>query len=500
MRAAAAALLLALSALPARAASSAPKVLTVCDDVRGPLTLDPHKEFAEKNHTLLQQIYEGLVRLDVRGRVEPALAVSWERLGPLRVRFHLRRGVRFHDGEPFDAEAVRFSIARYLDPKTGFPARGFIDSISHAEVVDPTTVDIVTKYPDGLLLNRLAGFVLIVPPGLLKKEGEDALETRPVGTGPFRFVRWDRGNRIVLERNPAYWMRGYPKVDRLVFRFLPADRQFQALKSGEIDIDTEFPGTMTTAAMRTGVLKIIKTPTFYTVTASLNTDRPPLSDLRVRQALNYAIDKQDLIRYDLLGNGRVLATVTMPGEQGHDADLKPYPYDLAKAHKMLAEAGKTDGFALEVLVKAQGERAARILAAELARVGVRLNVHLTTDAEVVHELTTKTWDMFIAGCPDPMAHSYFIQSIYLYGHSPYRVAVNPDYDKRLEAMVSQLDDASRERAAKDLDRYVHDQALLLFLYQRVKTYGVRRGVSFVPSITGMPYFFAADKRSPRVRR
>lgn len=483
--------------LPSPAYAAAPpagaQVLTVCDDVQDPLTLDPHKQFAEKNHTLLQQVYEGLVRFDAQGRIEPALAVSWKREGPLRMRFRLREGVRFHNGEPFDAEAVRFTVARYLDPKTGFPALGFIGSLDKVEIVDEHTVDVLTKFPDGLLLNRLAGFILIVPPGLMKEKGEDALEREPIGTGPFRFERWDRGRALSLSRNETYWNRGFPKVSGLVFKFIPTEGQLKALLSGEIDIATELAGTQTTEAMRSGLLKVIKAPSFYTVTGSLDSSTAPLADKRVRQALNYAVNTEELIRYDLLGNGREIATVTMPGEEGHNPRLKPYPYDLRKARALLKEAGYEKGFLLKTLVKVQGERAAKIIGEHLAKIGVTLNVNSITDAEVVKALTGERWDMFIAGCPDPMAHSYFIQSIYLYGHSPYRVAKNTAYDALLEEMVATLDDAHRRELAEDLDRYMYDEALLLFLYQRVKTYGVAKDVDFIPSITGMPYFFGVSK-------
>ncbi len=486
-------LLALLLALPPALAAPPASVLTVCDDVQDPLTLDPHKQFAEKNHTLLQQIYEGLVRFDAQGRIEPALAVSWERKDPLRMRFKLRQGVRFHNGEAFGAEAVRFTVERYLDPKTGFPALGFISSLDKVEIVDDHTVDVLTKFPDGLLLNRLAGFILIVPPGHMKEKREGSLEVSPVGTGPFRFERWDRGLSLTLSRNESYWSPGFPKAGGLVFKFIPTAGQLKALLSGDIDIATELAGTQTTAAMRSGLLKVIKAPSFYTVTGSLDSSSGPLSDKRVRQALNYAVNTEELIRYDLLGNGREIATVTMPGEEGHNPRLTPYPFDLRKARRLLKEAGYASGFTLKTLVKVQGERAAKIIGEHLAKVGVTLDSRSITDAEVVKALRGERWDMFIAGCPDPMAHSYFIQSIYLYGQSPYRVATNPSYDALLEAMVATIDDDRRRELAESLDRYMHEEALLLFLYQRVKTYGVGKGVDFVPSITGMPYFFGVSK-------
>lgn len=481
-----------LSSLLLLAPASCPlwaQTLVVCDDVSDPLTLDPHRQFSQKNHTLLSQIFEGLVRFDPEGRITPALAVSWERLDPLTVRFHLRDGVRFHDGEPFDAQAVRFTISRYLDPATGFPAVAYVASIASATVVDPLTVDIHTRYPDGLLLNRLAGFVLVVPPAHLAKKGPRALEDQPVGTGPFVFVRWDRGREIVLAANEAYWRPGAPKVRELKFRFLPPERQVQDLLEGKADIVTELPGTYTRKVAGNPRTAVIKKEAFYTVAATLNISSGPLSDLRVRQALNYAIDRDDLIRYDLLGNGRALAGISMAGEEGHDKTLKPYRYDPAMARRLLKDSGLPGPVRLKALVYVQGERAARILSRQLAKVGVEMDVgSVMTDADAIRSIQAGGWDLAIGGIPDPMAHSYFLQSLLLYSRSPYSLHRDPDFDRELEAMVLALDPAEREAKARALDRRIHEQALGLFTYQRVKTYGVSRRVRFTPSVTGMPYF------------
>ena len=468
------------------------KTLTVCHDTQDPATLDPQKEFSEKNHLILQQIYEPLVRLDAAGKLQPALAESWSRRDPLRMRFTLRAGVVFHDGEPLDAEAVRFTIARYLDPKTGFPARGFLGSIEKAEVVDPLTVDIVTKFPDGILLNRLASFVLIVPPKYVTEQGEGALDRLPVGTGAFKFVSWERGRSITLARNERYWDAGRPKADRLVFRFLPTERQLPALVSGEVDLVTELSGTQTAEAVRSGAASVVKTPTFYALYGSFNSARKPMSDARVRRAINLAVDREALVRYDVLGNGRVNPSVTMEGEEGHAAGLKPYPHDLAQAKRLLREAGYPNGFSIKMAANVQGERTARIVAKQLAEAGVTVEVSSFT-AEQIAAMDKTPFDMTIGGCPDPMAHTFFIQSILLYSKSPFSFARNEDYDKRLEAAVSLLDDGARRRAFEDLDRYLYDEALLVPLYQRIKTYGLRRGVSFTPPVTGMPYFLDADK-------
>ncbi|MEK6543861.1 MAG: ABC transporter substrate-binding protein, partial [Elusimicrobiota bacterium] len=334
--------------------------LIICDDATDPVTLDPQKQFSEKNHTIVQQIYDGLVRFDADGNVEAALAVSWKHIDDLRMEFKLRQGVRFHDGEPFNAQSVRFSIERYLDPKTGFPALGYIGSIEKVEIVDEYTINIVTKFPDGLLINRLAGFILIVPPRYIAAHGADALHKHPVGTGAFRFERWVKGDRIVLSANPGYWLAGHPKVDGLVFRFIPTGQQVDHLLKGDVDIVTELPGTRTTEVMASRDNAVIKRESLYAMMGSLNASQGPLKDKRVRQAVNHAIDREKIILYDVFGNGRNIASPTMSGEEGYDPDLKSYAYDPRKARELLKEAGYAGGVKLAVLVKEQGIRTGQI--------------------------------------------------------------------------------------------------------------------------------------------
>lgn len=493
-RTALAAALLAVFAAPAGAASTG--TLVVCDDVQEPTSLDPFQIFSEKTLTILQQTLEGLVRLDAEGKVVPALAERWERVDDKRMRFFLRRGVRFHDGSSFDASAVKFSVERYVAPGTHYPGFGFVETISSVEIVDDHTVDVATNRPDGLLLNRLATWALIVPPGYYARVGDAGFSKRPVGTGPFRFESWDKGRRVSFSANESYWLPSFPKVDGLDFVFVPAEKQLELLESGGIDLATELPGTLTTRAVGTGSIKVLKKPSFYAVTGSFNAGHGPLKSLQVRQALNYAIDRAELLRYDQFGNGREIATVTMPGEEGHDESLRPYPYDPVKARKLLKEAGYPDGFALKAIAKLQGIRAPQILVKQLAKIGVTLTLQPVSDAEIMDVLKREPWDMIIAGCPDPMATAFFIQSIFLFSKSPYALSADAEYDRRLNEMVATLDDAKRSEAGRRLDRYIHDQASMLFLYQRIKTHGLRRGVSFTPSITGMPYFFDARKASP----
>ena len=478
----------ALSTFVSAAPIPRARTLIVCDDVADPLTLDPQKEFSEKNHTIVQQMYEGLIRFDPNGKIEPALAVSWERLDNLRVRFKLREGVLFHNGEPFNAQAVKFSIERYLDPATGFPAVGFINSLDKVEIVDDSTVDIVTEFPDGLILNRLAGFILIVPPKYVREKGEDALSAQPVGTGAFKFGHWKKGDRIVLLAYRKYWEPTLPKVDSLVFRFIPTDQQVEKLLTGEVDIVTELPGTRTYDVQSSELGRIVKNLSLYTIASSLNVVSGPLKDIRVRQALNYGINKQELIRYDLLGNGEPISSYVLSGyPEAYQQKMNPYEYNIEKAKKLLMSAGFGDGMKLRML-EVKATRPARILVAQWKRLGVEVELVSTTDAGMSDELKKGNWDVFLSGCPDPMYHPYFIHSVFLYSLSPYCLTKISEADSYIERIVQELDPQKQINEIKSMANYVNENALAFFTYQRIKTYGVRKNVVFQPYGSGMSYF------------
>lgn len=485
-------LLLSICLLLVPPAAAFQGALKVCDDVSDPLSLDPQTQWSEKSYAIYQQIFEGLVRFDPEGKIEPALAVSWERVEPNRMRFKLREGVFFHNGEPFDAEAVRFSIARYLDPATGFPAVYFIDSISGAEPVDAYTVDIVTRYPDALLLNRLAGLLFMVPPKYIGEKGVKHFAANPAGTGAFVFREWKKGAHIRLDANPDYWMKGFPKVAGLVFMFIPYEEQIDALLSGKVDLLTDLPGTRTLKVKSDSRFAVVKKASFYTMPFSLNLSSGPLASVDVRKALNHAVNKENLIRYDLLGNGRPIATLSMPGEAGHNPRLKPYEYDPQKAKALLARAGYPDGFRLGFLVKRNAERAAKIIAADLRKIGVDLKLFPVADADMIKEFGSRRYDMFIGSSPDPMCHSYFIQSVVLLSGSPFAWGGDAVFDEMMIKMTRTADLEASEKAAQKIDKYVYDNAMSIFTYQKMRVYGYVKGLSFTPYISGMPYFFSAE--------
>ncbi|MDE2292975.1 MAG: ABC transporter substrate-binding protein, partial [Elusimicrobia bacterium] len=386
--------------------------------------------------------------------------------------------------------AVKYSIDRYLDPKTGFPARSYLASLSGVRVVDDHTVDVVTRYPDGLLMNRLAALVLVVAPRYYSTHDAARLASHPVGTGPFVFSRWDKGRSLTMKANPRYWDRGLPEVPRLVFRFIPPERQVRALLAGKVDLVTDVPGTQTTRVEASRRARILKRPVLFTISASFNLAKAPLSDPRFRKALNYAVDKEDLIRYDLMGNGIPSAGIVLKGHHGFEAapGLDPYAYDLRKARRLMAEAGVKPGLTLRVLdIKA--DRAARIIAADWRRLGIKAEVHPTDDAHMIADMRrTPAWDLMIGSCPDPMYHPYFIPYIFLYSSSPFSLTRSTTVDGMLDAVARATDPGEQRRRVAAFSEAVNHEALTLFTYQRIRTYGLAKDLVFEPYLSGMPLF------------
>jgi len=273
------------------------KILRVCDLTNdASLRMDPHLQFDERNHNVLNQIFEHLLEFDIDGSPSPNLARSWRRLDSHTVQFKLHENIFFHNGEPCDASAVKFSLKRNLDPELKSPSYHMVESIKQVDVIDKYTFNIVTKYPDGILLNRLSEFGYIIPPYYIQMVGDDGFEKHPIGTGPFKFTRWVKGKELVLVRNENYWRLGIPRIDKIVFKFADAHKRVDMLLRGELDLITNFESIELVKINKNG-FKIIKEPSFTIMSINFNLLKreSPFQDKSVRQAFNYAVDVEELI-------------------------------------------------------------------------------------------------------------------------------------------------------------------------------------------------------------
>ena len=299
-----------------------------------PVSLDPHTETTAPGAWVYYNILEPLIYLDEKMTIQPKLATSYEVMSPTKVRFKLRPNVKFHDGTPFNAAAVKFTFDRAF--KSNPPARwaSLAGPIAGAEVVDDLTVDIVTKEPYGPILRSMAMlYVSIVSPTAVQKMGEAALRA-PVGTGPFKFVEWKTNTQIVIERNPDYWGEK-ALLDRVIFKVVPEDSaRTLMLLSGQADVISGLPTVMVKRMESSGKVNVIRRTGYRTIYLGMNLAVKPLDDVRVRHAIAHAIDKAALVKGVLSGIGTLGGSYESSVIEGHDESLPPYAYDVAKAKKL----------------------------------------------------------------------------------------------------------------------------------------------------------------------
>ena len=459
--------------------------LRLCDDVSDPAGLDPHFVFDNKTDDILNQIYEGLVRFDVEGRIVPALAERWESIDARSIRFFLRKNVKFHNGENLEARVIAASLKRELSGNS--PLTGQIAGIENVFGESKYVLVIRTREPDALLLRRLASFARIVPLSMSQSTAPFSPEAIPVGTGPFRFGSWEKGKRLILEANPASW-RGKPYFDRVVFEFIPEDKQIEALAQGKVDLLTEVPGTKTLAIAQVNGLEIFKDKTLSTPAFWFTSLRGPLADIRVRQALNLAVDKNELIRYAAMGNGTPIATLSMPGEVGHNPRLTPYPYDPARSRRLLKEAGYPKDFKLRILAVQQSERDAKIIKAQLQAIGVvaeLASVSIADGFRIVSEGKLRNYDLTANLAPDPIGHMAFLSGVCFFSLSPMSAGGVPGFDERYKRLLLTQDVEKHKDMAEEFDRWIYDQSWGIFTYQRIRTYGISSRIRLESQLTGM---------------
>jgi peptide/nickel transport system substrate-binding protein len=337
-------------AAPPALAQTPPGVLAV-GQIAEPKSLDPAAVTAVNDFRILVNLYDGLVRFqDGSLEVEPALAESWEISDDGTVyTFTLREGVTFHDGTPLNAEAVKFHFERMLDEEhpyhdTGpFPLSFFFSAIETVEAVDDRTVRFTLGEPYAPFLSNLAYPTgLIVSPTAVAEHGSD-FGRNPVGTGAFRFESWDANTAVVVTRNEEYW-DGAPPLEAVIFRpITDANTRVAEMLSGGIDVMVEVPPDALGQFAESEDFQVYEQAGPHLWFLILNTKEPPFDDVRVRQAVNYAIDKEALVENVLQGTAEVAAGPIPPAfAWAYNEELEPYPHDPERARELLAEAGVED--------------------------------------------------------------------------------------------------------------------------------------------------------------
>lgn len=333
------------------------------------LTASTSQEIARM---LYDNVMQGLVKLNAKGEIVPALAEKWTASNSsLTWTFTLRKGVKFHNGSEFNAQDVVAKFNRAKDAKSDHVNKGYWTDVASIEAVNNNTVVFKLRQPNQDFLFNLARPDAVVGPGGLW----DGQKTKPVGTGPFRFVSWDKGVGVRLERFEGYYDPKLPYLDKVTYRFLPdPNAAIAGLRSGDLDM-IGVSAENSLALARDPNLKVTQGSSTIEITVGMNNSKPPFNDIRVRKAMQYAINKQEIIQGVLLGYGTAIGAHRSPGEQCYVDTSGVYKFDADQARKLLAEAGYNAQNPLKFTFSLAApymteRRIGEAIAAQLQRVGV----------------------------------------------------------------------------------------------------------------------------------
>jgi peptide/nickel transport system substrate-binding protein len=452
---------------------------------------------------------EGLVTLDKDNNWVPCLAVDWRWTDERRVEFKLRRGVTFHNGENFNAEAVRVNWEAYrsMESPRVVPSTALVDETLF-EVIDPYTVSFIFPEPDALAFSKFQFFFQVAPAFFKDHKFPEnnwgfLPEAGPWATGPFEFVegnlRFARpGDQVILEAYKDYWDRRYPKVQKVVFdNSLTVNREetMRLLRENEgvVDIVSRIRPLDTLKVAESAFGKVVKSKDVAILEGMINQRKRDSKwrDVRLRKALNYAINRKELWKYCAKGNAYNLGGYIPPEAYGHNPDLVPYTYDTTKARLLLAEAGYPEGFEVKIITWEAWKLEAQIISKMLERIALKVKFEILPWPEFLRKVyipvldkppEEQDWDLVIFFWAEWFGHTAAtFLNYHLLDESRFRwIEYDPDFERMFKEMARTLDRGAQEEKIRQMVGYVYDRAYALFIYSPLSLYAVNKEVNFVP--------------------
>jgi peptide/nickel transport system substrate-binding protein len=426
-----------------------------------PPILDPTASpSAAISELLYGNLFEGLVQFAPDGSVLPKLASSWEVSDDgLRYVFRLRSNVRFHDGSSFDAAAAKFSLERIIAADSVNPQKSRWRALRGVDILDAQTIRVVLNRRSGGLLQSLAfGSAVMVSPH------SAALNSlQPVGTGPFRFLRWRRGDSVTLGRNQDYW--GAPALlDEVTFKFITdPTAAYAALMAGDVDAFANYPAPESFAQFAADPrFAVLAGTTEMETILALNERIAPLDNLLVRRAISYALDRRAIIDGAMFGYGTPIGSHFPPHNPAYVDLTGMYAHDLRKARELMAEAGYARGFALTLKLPppSYARRSGEIVASQLAQIGIRVKIENLEWAQWLDQVYARhQYDMSIVGHAEPLDYDIYARDDYYFGYS------NPDFNALIAALDDSVDASRRRELLQQIQRKLADDAVNGFLFQ-----------------------------------
>jgi peptide/nickel transport system substrate-binding protein len=406
-------------------------------------------------------ILEGLVKIDRNGKIAPALVRDFKiSKDGKEYTFILKKGVKFHDGKPFDAEDVKFTFERLMDPKTATAHPEYYKDIDSVQVVDSHTVKIKMKNVNSIFLFNLARPDSII----VNKQAVDRLKSAPIGTGPFKFVEWVRGDHITLAKFDDYHRKGIPYLDKVTFKFIgDPSAQIASLKAGDIDVIAYDVSPENALLLeKDPKFKVLNGYTTTKVILSTNNSRKPFNDVRIRRAMAHAIDRTALIKGAMSGYGVPIGSHMDPGNPYY-IDLTPYyPYNPEKAKQLLKEAGYADGF--EAVIKlperyVYARRSGEIIADMFSQVGIRLKIELTEWGQWIDRVFKNAdYDLTVIGHAEPFDINIYANPKYYFRYD------SPKFQETLKKAEMEADPKIRKELYIACQKIITEDAVNGFLY------------------------------------
>jgi peptide/nickel transport system substrate-binding protein len=467
--------------------------LTVAQDTP-PRMMNPHGDDSDAGLSYMANFFDGLLqRKGADGELVPALAVRWERPDMLTWRFYLRKGVTFHNGNPFTADDVKFTFERLKDAEVSeFTNTG--KSIDTVTVVDSHTVDIKTKEPIPWFANNMHQVFIMDRESTESRDPGDVM-VKPIGTGAYQLDEWVKGSYVRLKANPSYW-EGAPQIKTVEIRpITESSTRFAALVSGQVDIVTGVPVELFGKIMDNKKLKVIKRPARRSIFLALgNKSGTPTADIRVRKAIYMAINEEEIIAKIMRGHASPAAQIPDPPTIGYNPAIKRLAYDPAMSRKLLADAGYADGFDITLSGPndryVQDAKIAEAVARYLAKVGIRAKLDVKPKSVFFPEVTKGILDFYLIGWFDgtfdmgrtffKLAHTRNEES----GHGVFNGVAYSDaeVDQLLEATADIVDPQKRQDALMKLNKMAMDKIFVIPLHYQEDLYAMQagKGLSFSP--------------------
>ncbi|CDN57245.1 Extracellular solute-binding protein, family 5 middle family protein 21 (plasmid) [Neorhizobium galegae bv. officinalis bv. officinalis str. HAMBI 1141] len=457
-----------------------------------PGSWDPIDTFLVNWASVSTNIFDGLTYRGPDLKLVPGLATSWEVLdNGMRIRFKLREGVKFHNGEAFNAEAVKFTFDRLLGPEGAKgPQQSNYNSIGSVDVIDATTIDMKLKVADPVILTKLAGYgAMIVPPKYIAEKGDAYFNAHPVGTGAFKFVSYEPKVNIVLAANPDYF-GGAPKISDLEYKFISEPATAVAeLQAGRVDlvIPPTIPIGMIPTIQGNSKLAVVTSPGPTVYALRFNTRDGITKDPKVRQALIMGVDRDAIIKSILGGQAQPIASFQGPLSFGFDKAMKPLPYDPVKAQALLKEAGVAPGAAVQIDLRGNEAtfiEVAQAISAYLQTIGITATIKPYETNVLLNDIIPggKTGAMFQQSWGGwTLDYDNTAVAMYHTGEKWNPYDSDPKMDELLAKQRTITNVAEREKVLQEIAHYAADRALEMPLYNLNAIFGINKRVkNFTP--------------------